>query len=340
MELSTSRNAARNGVQNVNEPEARKNIQEAMRGVPSGYFVILPQAQTEEAFDLATLFSVLVHSWKILLAVTLAGALIAAAVALLLPPTYRADALIAPVAQNDIGGVGGGLRGQLGGLAALAGIDLGSNGSRREESIATLSSKGFARDFILHENLIPILFARLWDANTGHWRGDKKAPTVEDAVKKFTTEVLTISEDRKSGLVTLTVEWRSPAETARWANKLVEMVNERLSAEATRNAERAIDYLNKEMAKTNVVELRQSISKLIEQQINNAMLANVQREYAFHFIDAAVQPESRARPKRTAMTIIGAMAGLFFGVIGTLLRFRLRGSDLGAVDTTLVRHVE
>jgi uncharacterized protein involved in exopolysaccharide biosynthesis len=306
-------------------------MREAIRGTPSGYFVVLPQAQAEEALDLATLLSVLARSWKTLLLVTLLAAGIAAAVALLLPPTFRAEALIAPVAQNEFGG---GLRSQLGGLAALAGIDLGSNGSRREESIATLASKGFARDFILKENLMPILYPKLWDPQRSSWRADKKAPTVEDAVKKFTTDVLTVSDDRKSGLVSVTIEWRSPEETARWANKLVDMVNARLSAEATRNAQRAIDYLDKEMDKTNAVELRQSISKLIEQQVNNAMLASVQREYAFRFIDAAVQPELRARPKRAAMTVVGAVLGLFCGVIGIFIRFRVGRSRSVALNVS------
>jgi uncharacterized protein involved in exopolysaccharide biosynthesis len=121
-------------------------------------------------------------------------------------------------------------------------------------------------------------------------------------------------------LVTLVVEWRSPQLVAQWANGLIEMANERLRDEAISNANQSIEYLEKELAKTSVVELRQAIYQLIEQQVNNSMVANVQHDYAFHFIDKAVVPESRVSPKRTIMTIVGAVLGLFIGVVVVLMR--------------------
>ena len=86
--------------------------------------------------------------------------------------------LAAPVTQNS-SGIGGALRSQFGGLAALAGVDLGSGGGRKDESIATLSSLGFARDFIVAENLLPVLFADKWDAAANRWRDPSQVPTLE-----------------------------------------------------------------------------------------------------------------------------------------------------------------
>jgi LPS O-antigen subunit length determinant protein (WzzB/FepE family) len=307
----------------VNESELHRNLRDVMQGTPSGYFLVVPSGQDEEVIDLATLFVVMGRSWKQLLGATLLAAAVAAGVSFLMPPTYQVKVLLAPVSQGAHGSLGA-LREQLGGLAALAGVDVGEAGGRKEESVATLASMGFARDFIVSEKLLPVLFADKWDPQAAQWRSGEKVPTLEQGVKKFVDHVRDISEDRKSGLVSMTVEWRDPELSARWANQMVDKVNERLRSNAIRSAERNLEYLNKELAKTNVVELRHAINRLIEEQVNNAMLANVQHEYAFRVIDPAVRPESRTSPKRTVMTIVGAVLGLIVGLVVILLRHRLR----------------
>ena len=296
-----------------------RDIRDITKGPPSGYFVIVPERQVDQEFDLAELVSIALTSWKMLLGTALVGAAIAAGISLIFRNTYRAEVVIAPVSQKGAS-VSSALRGQLGGLASLAGIDLGGGDVRKEESLATLAASGFARDFILSENLLPVLFAERWDAKSNRWRAGRKPPTVGDAVKLFTNDVRSISEDRKTGLVKVAVEWYSPDLAARWANHMVEMANERLRTEVTRDAGQSIDYLNKELEKTNVVELRQAIYRLIEDQVSRAMLANVQREYAFRVIDSAVPPEFKSRPKRVMFVVVGALLGLAAGWLVSFLR--------------------
>jgi uncharacterized protein involved in exopolysaccharide biosynthesis len=288
-------------------------------GEPQGYFVVVPPQVEEDRFEFARLVSVVLSGWKVTVICGLSGAILAAVIAMQMTPQYRAHALIAPVQAS--GGIGGNLRSQFGGLAALAGVDLGSANTRKEESFATLASSGFAREFITTEGIMPQLFPKLWDATAKAWRADKEKPTIGDATLRFVGDICSVVEDRKTGLISVTVEFESPRLAAQWANRMVELVNERLRAEATQNATRSIEYLNGELAKTNVVELRQAIFRLIETQVNNAMLASVQREYAFRFIDRAVPPEHRFSPKRVLLTLLGGIAG---GAIGMLLSLVLR----------------
>ena len=296
-----------------------KDARDILKGSPSGYFVIVPDRQLDEGIDVAELFATAVTSWKMILGTAIIGAAVAAGISLVLRNTYRAEVVIAPVSQKGVG-VGGALRSQLGGLASLAGIDLSGGGDRKEESFATLVATGFARDFISSEKLLPALFAERWDPKENHWKESEKPPTVEAAVKYFTNNVRSVSEDRKTGLIKVAVEWYSPDLAARWANRMVEVANERLRNEATRNSEQSIEYLNKELAKTNVVELRQAIYRLIEEQVSQAMLANVQREYAFRVIDPAVPPEFKFSPKRAIIVVVGALVGLVAGLMAVLLR--------------------
>lgn len=305
----------------MNEPDLQRHAREAVQGPPNGYFVVVPAIQDYEVLDFATLYALLESRWKFLLGATLFGAALAAGVALLMQPIYRAEVVIAPKTQGP--GALNSLSEELGGLAALAGVELGDASDRKEESIATLGSRGFARDFIAAEKLMPVLFEERWDARAGRWREDVKVPTLEAGVKKFTDDVRAITEDRKSGLITLTVEWNDAEASARWANRMVDTLNERLRARAISEAERNTEYLNQELLKTSVVELRQAIYRLIQEQVNNAMLANVQRDYAFRVIDPAVPPETRARPKRTLMTLVGAVLGFTVGFIVVLAKHRI-----------------
>jgi uncharacterized protein involved in exopolysaccharide biosynthesis len=52
------------------------------------------------------------------------------------------------------------------------------------------------------------------------------------------------------------------------------------------------------------------------------MMANVQREYAYHFIDAAVPPESKVFPLRSLMAAAGGLLGFMLGAAFVLLRRR------------------
>ena len=145
----------------MTQPEIEGNVREVMKGPPSGYFIVVPDRQADASDDLAAFAVDLLVAWKLPLLTVVLGGLAALTVAMLLPPKYRAQAVVAPVMQSGAG-AGGALR-QLGGIAALAGVELDGAGGRKEEYFATLASLGFARDFIQEEDLLPILFAERWN---------------------------------------------------------------------------------------------------------------------------------------------------------------------------------
>jgi len=309
----------------VNDINVVRDTQDVLNRPPRGYFVVIPQTTREDAINVAALVRALARSWWLLLASMILGAGIAVVVALLLRNTFRAETLIMPVAQSG-SGLGGAVSQQLGGLASLAGLDLSEGGGQKDEYLATLNSVGFARDFITSQNLMPIFFSDRWDAAHQHWLPGRRPPTLDEAVKKLNDSVRTIDVDRKTGVVSVSMEWYSPQLAADWANRTVDMVNERLRTQAIDNANRSIQYLNNELSKATAVALQQAIYRLIEEQINDAMLSNVQRDYAFHIIDRAVAPDLKSGPKRTAITIIGAFVGLLLGLAIVFVRHMVRDS--------------
>lgn len=292
-----------------------------LHGPPSGYLLVVPPQREADAITLGEVFTVAFGAWKLIVICGLATAVLAGAGSYLIRPSFKATVVVSPVKQ--VGGSAA-LKSQLGGLAALAGIDLGSGARDKEQALATLKSSGFARDFIVTESLLPIMYPDHWDPVAKKWREDKGPPSLELAVTRFTSGIRTVAEDQRTGIITLTVEWYSPELAARWANRMIAGVNDRMRQEAARNSQRSIEFLNDELSKTPVVDLQHAIYRLIEEQVNNAMLANVQREYAFRVIDPAVAPEVRSSPKRTMMVLIGGVIGGFIGLIIVFVRRSVR----------------
>jgi uncharacterized protein involved in exopolysaccharide biosynthesis len=269
----------------------------------------------DDEINLLDYWRVLVAKKWLIIGSAFLSTCIAVAAALLMTEIYRAEVLLAPADQDKAGGLAG-LAGQFGGLASLAGIDIGGGGGKTEETLAVLQSRSFINAFIIDNELMPILFEDSWDPVTKKWKVDdpEKLPTMWDAYKMFSQNVLSVSTDKTNGLITLAIEWKDPELAAEWANTLVDRVNAHQKRLANEEAKKSIAYLENQLRETSVVEMRQSIFNLIEAQTKNIMLANVRDEFAVKTIDPAVPPEERIKPKRKLMVILGFMVGLMLGV--------------------------
>jgi uncharacterized protein involved in exopolysaccharide biosynthesis len=211
--------------------------------------------------------------------------------------------------------------GPLSGLAALAGINLGE--TSKAEPLAVLRSRDFARRFIEKQNLLTTLFANKWDAAAGKWKTSvDDTPDLRDAVEYFEKHVRTVGEDRKTGLVVLTVDWKDPKAAASWANAMAQQINSQTRQRAIADAQKSIAYLRAELDATTQVSLQQSISKLLESQLQNMMVARGNEEYAFRVVDRAYVPKKRYKPQRVLLilgaSIVGAfLAGAYLALFGT-----------------------
>lgn len=260
--------------------------------------------------DIGALWGVLWSYRLLIVLITVVCAIAAVVLALVTKPVYRAEVVITEV-RDGMNGPGS-LVGQLGGLASLAGVNLGANSPGRE-SRAFLQSRSLVEAFIKRYDLLPALY------ENAH-----KPPTMWMAVKKFRDGILSIREDARKGITTVSVSWTDADIAARWANDLISLVNELLRTRAMDQAKRNIAYLNEQIASTNIVELQHVMYNLIETETKTLMLANVRVEYAFEVVDPAVAPEIRIRPKRTLMVVFGVAFGFLAGAIAALAHNAIR----------------
>lgn len=242
---------------------------------------------------------------------------ISVVVALVSRPVFRSEAVVAPVGDDGTMGALGGLAGQFGGLASFAGMSLGK-GQNWTEAVATLRSRHLVEQLVTEEKLLPVLFA-----GSGRWtfggeggNGDTAA-TMGDAVKLFRNSILSVQEDAKTGLVTVRVEWYDAKAAAHWANRLVALADEELRAHAIESADLSLASLKRELERTEGVELRAAISRLMEAQLKAKLGAGVRAQYAYRVIDSAVpaDPDKRVQPTRSTMVLAGALFGVLLGIL-------------------------
>ena len=270
----------------------------------------------EDEIDLLELIRTLLQAWKTIVGITITCVGLAVAYALNAPEEFKAETLLAP-ASEEKSGASSALN-QFGGLAAMAGISIPSD-SNVEQVVATLQSRKFLRQYIHGKKLLPVLFEDLWDAENQSWlvKTHEDEPTEQRAVEIFKS-ILSVNEDKKSGLISLSISWKDPAVAAEWANDLVKQLNEQLRGKAITDSQKRVGYLEQELAKTTLHDMRAVLYNLLESEKQKAMIANVKENFALEVIDPAVVHETRIKPKRELIVGFGVVFGGFLGIFAVL----------------------
>jgi LPS O-antigen subunit length determinant protein (WzzB/FepE family) len=284
--------------------------------------------QYGDEIDLRELFSVLWAGKIKIIAITAVFAVASVIYALSVPNQYKATALLAP-AQSGGGGVSGAL-GQLGGLASLAGVSLGGGGESGEAQIAQeiMQSWSYIEGFIAENNIaVEVYAAEGWNkgSNTLEFNDDVydveanewlvEAPSSWQLFAAF-SEKLLVSEDKKSGLVSVSIEYYSPQIAKKWLDLYIESINRFMQRRQVDKVTRNIAYLKEQIGKTSVAEMQEMFYVIIGEQTKNKMLADANPDYAFVVVDPSMVPEQKSQPKRATICIIGTLLG---GILSVLL---------------------
>ncbi|MCF4009272.1 Wzz/FepE/Etk N-terminal domain-containing protein [Rheinheimera sp. UJ63] len=291
----------------------------------------------DDEIDLRELFAAIWQGKWIIAGTTFVFAVLSVFYAISLPNIYSSEALLSPVTENSSMA----LPGQLGGLAALAGVNLRGRGNDKSAlALEVLKSRDFMGRFIEKYDLfVPVMAAKGWnraddslvinnklfDADTGEWV--RKAippmtpqPSIQQTYAKF-MRLVSVSQDKNTGMVRLSVQHFSPSLAKIWAEKLVLEINEEMRNRDLSEAQRSISYLNEQISQTNLADAKAMLFSLIEEQTKTLMLANVRSEYVFKTIDPAVVSERKAKPARALICVLGVMLGGMLSVLFVLIRY-------------------
>jgi len=297
---------------------------------------------SDDEIDLRELWNAIWQGKWLIIGITSIFAVASVIYALSLPDEYKSTVLLAPASSSSSSSLSK-LGGQFGGLASLAGINLGSGGAEDKSVIAMeiIKTWDFLEAFIVDNNIqVEIFAAEGWDRNSNQllidpdlfdmksnkWvrkfdtgRGEKSEPSSWELFEEIKDRI-SISQDKTSGLISLSVDYYSPVIAKEWADKLVKSINFHLQKQDREEATKSIAYLNKKIKETNITDMQSVFYQLIEEQTKTLMLAEVSDEYVFRTLSPAKVAEEKAKPKRALIAILGFLLGGMLAVIIVFIR--------------------
>lgn len=291
--------------------------------------------KSERNFDLLRFWDIIKsNSWRLLIlnaVFIMSGVLYS----LSLPDVYKAESILIPNMDNQANGLSN-LAGQFGGLASLAGINIGGAESKEiDYALEVLKSRSFLYDFIQSNELSIIIMAtngwlrekneytydeEIYNVDKGKWVRDVKPPfsiepSTNEVYEKFLKELLTVHYDKKTGVIKVAIEHYSPFFAKKIVNEIVKALNQKIKQQKMSESILSIQYLENELSKTTLSNMQSLFYQLIEQEYKKLMLINVQDEYVLKIIDEAVVPEEKFKPKRALVVVMFFLLGVISSII-------------------------
>ena len=195
-----------------------------------------PDPYIEDEINLLDYWRVIRKRWRIIAGIFGISVVTAAIISLLMTPIYQAKTTIMPV-ESSGGNLSSALQ-NLGSLPFVGGMVPGIGGASATKLVAVLKSRTLAEDVIHALNLTRIFFKDKKD----------KPPSLEDAVESL-TDITKIADDKKGGVISISVEYKDPKIAADIANHyttvLQKFINENTLSMAKRNRIFIEDQLEK-----------------------------------------------------------------------------------------------
>mgnify|MGYP000953291864 FL=1 len=292
----------------------------------------------DDEIDLRELFYVLLEGKWIIVSLTAFVSIIGVIYSLLLPNIYESKAMLVPV--NSSSGISGAL-GSYSGLAGLAGISLPSGGDEGNsaKAIQKISTLSFFENNILTNIYLPDLMAvkswnsktntlafddSIYDTNSNTWIRDfsypqQQIPSAQESYEVF-KQHLSLSEDIKSGFITLSIKHQSPFIAKQWAELVINEVNAFYRQKDKSESEKAVSYLNQQISITGLSEIKQVIAQLLQEETKKLTLIEANQYYVFDYIDPPAVMEKKSEPKRALICILSALLGGMLSILFVLIR--------------------
>ena len=292
----------------------------------------------DDEIDLRELFYVLLEGKWIIVSLTAFASIVGVIYSLSLPNIYESKALLVPVSSSS--GISGAL-GSYRGLAGLAGINLPSGGDEGNsaKAIQKISSLSFFENNILTNIYLPDLMAvkswnsktntlafdeSIYDTNSNTWIRDFSYPQQQIPSAQESFEVLkqhlSLSEDKESGFITLSIKHQSPFIAKQWVELVINQVNAFYRQKDKSESEKAVSYLNQQISITGLSEIKQVIAQLLQEETKKLTLVEANQYYVFDYIDPPAVMEEKSEPKRALICILSALLGGMLSILLVLIR--------------------
>jgi uncharacterized protein involved in exopolysaccharide biosynthesis len=190
---------------------------------------------------------------------------------------------------------------------------------------ARLASRHFIMRFLDEHNVYRFFYPGQWLEQEQRW-ADGFTPDRGEVMTLFRDTVRIIERDEETDIITVAMVWTDPAVARDWANQYVRSFNEFMRERTMQDVQRKQEFLEAELRRSDVLEIQQSIYRLIEAQTAITMLASAREEYVLEIIDPAALPYRSFNMSRKKKIVIGIVAGGLlstFAVLATVMLTRM-----------------
>ena len=107
----------------------------------------------------------------------------------------------------------------------------------------------------------------------------------------------------------------------------VAAINEHMQTRQVLKVSNNISYLEDQIGKTSIAEMREVFYTIIEEQTKNKMVAEASPDYAFVAVSPSMVPEEKSKPSRALICVLGSLLGGMLGVVIVLIRHYARSES-------------
>ena len=287
----------------------------------------------EDEVDLRELISVV---WKEKIAIIVATGVVALSsifISLSLTNYYTSEAVVIARDQQDTP------LSEFSGLASLAGVNLDNAGSSLFKMMAIIESREFVKHLITFDDVLPSIMAaksydassqelyfdpEVYDSETKTWTREVPVnralePSYLEAHKEY-LEMISMVKDKITGHISIGVEHVSPVFAKEFLTLIIQEANNLNRDIDIESSSKALTYLTAELSQTPQLEVKKSISKLIEHQFETRMMASIHDDYVLIPLEPPFIPERKSGPIRSLIVILSTLVACLVSVMTVLIR--------------------
>jgi len=287
----------------------------------------------EDEVDLRELISVV---WKEKIAIIVATGVVALSsifISLSLTNYYTSEAVVIARDQQDTP------LSEFSGLASLAGVNLDNAGSSLFKMMAIIESREFVKHLITFDDVLPSIMAaksydassqelyfdpEVYDSETKTWTREVPVnralePSYLEAHKEY-LEMISMVKDKLTGHISIGVQHVSPVFAKEFLTLIIQEANNLNRDIDIESSSKALTYLTAELSQTPQLEVKKSISKLIEHQFETRMMASIHDDYVLIPLEPPFIPERKSGPIRSLIVILSTLVAGLVSVMTVLIR--------------------
>lgn len=241
--------------------------------------------------------------------------------------------------------------GGLGGLAAMAGINLGGDDavSNFDLYLESLSGREVAATVAEDAEIMKVVFSGEWDEQTKTWRKpSSRTAGVRRVIKGilgipdypwqapngarmqlYLGDVIRVDRKPRSPIALIRTYQVDPTFGVKLLNAVHRAADTRLRAQALQRTDEYVRYLSSQLEVVTVSEHRQALAQAMSEQEKVRMMTRANTPFAAEPFGNATASLRPARPRPVAALAMGILGGGFVGVM-TIVLLTLRKQSLAA----------